>query len=148
MAGLSAVGSGAGAALAKGFGSLAKSGPAAAVGVVVLIGTLSAMATVLGGLVGIVTALAATIVSSLVDALAVAGSAIMAVVAAGGLLPAAFMSMTNAQRDALVSAVAPLREVMTGIGQVIMREVVPAFETWSRNLQQAVFLIPPMAQTM
>lgn len=148
MAGLQAVGVRAGASLGKVMPAIAASGPAAAVAIAAVLVVMSALVSVAGALVGIVVALSATIVSGLVGALAVAGGAILAVVAAGGLLTAAFMSMTNAQRDALKDAFVPLREVMTGIGQVMMQEMVPAFATWSTNLQRAVALAAPAASVM
>lgn len=130
------------------FGSMAKAGPAAAVAIGVVLVVLSTLASVISALIALMTAMISTIVSGLVGAMAVLGGAILAVVAAGGLLTAAFMSMTDAQKTALKEAFLPLRAEMVGIGQIMMREMVPAFGTWSKNLQQALGLAIPVAQAM
>jgi len=148
LGGVGAVGSRASAGASKMFSSLAASGPAAAVAIAAVLVLLSAMASMLGALIGIVTALTATIVSGLVGALTVAGGALMAVVAAGGLLTAAFMSMTNAQQTMLKDAFNPLRDQMTGLGQIMMEQMVGVFPVWSANLQRALALAGPLASVM
>lgn len=130
------------------FGSIAKSGPAAAVAIGVVVLALSALMSVVGALVGILTALVSTIVSGLVGALAVLAPAIMAVVTAGGLLTAAFMSMTDAQKSMLKDAFVPLRQEMVGIGQLMIGPMSKAFGTWSTNLQNALALAIPVASRL
>lgn len=148
MGGLTKTGSTAASGIGEAFSSLAASGPAAAVAVVVLVGALSALVSVVGALIGLVTALAATLASALVGALAVAGAGIAALVVAGGLLTAAFMSMTDAQKNALKADFRPLREEMIGIGQIIFKEMVPALGVMSENLQKALYLVTPLASVM
>lgn len=148
MSGFGAVGTRMSGMVAKGMSSLAAAGPAAAVAIVAVVAAMSVMVSVAGALIGIVTALAATITSALVGGLAVAGGAMMALVAAGGLLTAAFMSMTDAQKTVLKEAFTPLRDMMTGIGQIMMEDMVPAFATWSANLQRAAMLTVPVARVM
>jgi hypothetical protein len=137
--------SGGGASALSSLGSAA-AGAAPAVAAVTL--GLTVMASVAGALIGILTALAATILSGLVGALAVAGPAILAVVAAGGLLTAAFMSMTDAQQALLKGAFLPIKKEMVGIAQLILRDLVPAFAVWSKNIQQALTLLVPVATVM
>jgi tetratricopeptide (TPR) repeat protein len=144
LAGGGAVGARIGAALA----GIAASGPAAVAGIVAVSLALSALVSVVGALIGLVTALSATIVSGLVGALTVAGGVLLAVTAAAGLLTAAFMSMTDAQQEALKSAFKPLHEEMIGIGQLMITQMIPAFDTWSKNLQEALLLAAPVAQVM
>lgn len=139
-------GSGGGGASALSSLGSAAAGAAPAVAAVTL--GLTIMASVAGALIGILTALAATILSGLVGALAVAGPAILAVVAAGGLLTAAFMSMTDAQQALLKGAFLPIKKEMVGIAQLILRDLVPAFDVWSKNLQQALLLLAPVANVM
>lgn len=127
---------------------LARSGPAALVIIGAVTLALAAMASVASALIAIVTALASTITSALVGAAAVGAGALMAMVAAGGLLTAAFMSMTNAQKEALSSAFQPLKAEMVGIGQLVLRDMIPAFATWSANLQRALLLLAPVASVM
>lgn len=127
---------------------LAASGPAAAVSIGVVTVALSVMASVIGSLIGLVTALASTIVSALVGALAVTGGLLASVTAAAGLLTAAFMSMTDAQKKMMAEAFTPLRQQMVGIGQLMLQEMIPAFSTWASNLQRALMLTVPAAQRM
>lgn len=141
MAGMGSVGS-------ASLGSLARGGPAAAAALVVVVAVMSVMVSVASALVAIVVALAATIASALTGAMLVLGGAIMGVVAAGGLLVAAFTSMTDAQAAMLKNAFTPLKEAFTGLGQIVLQDLVPAFATWSANLQQAVLLAVPAAQAM
>lgn len=129
----------------KGVGAAA---PSAAAGLLAVVAAASVLVSVLGALLAIITALAATIVSALVGALAVAGGAILAVVAAGGLLTAAFMSMTDAQQNLLKGAFLPIKEEMVGIAQIMLRDIVPAFAVWSRNIQQALLLLAPLSAVM
>lgn len=130
------------------FSKIAASGPGAVIAIAAVIAALSVMVSVVGAVIGIVTALAATIASALTGALLVLGGAIMSVVAAGGLLTAAFMSMTDAQQSLLADAFAPLKAEMVGIGQIMLQDMVPAFSTWSANLQAALLQAVPVAQVM
>lgn len=145
LSGFSNLGSKGAGGISEAFSGLAKSGPAAAGAVVVVVVALSAMVSVVGALIGLVVALAAAITSALVGALAVAGAGIFALVAAGGLLTAAFMSMTDAQKKALAADFRPLRAEMVGIGQIIFKEMVPALHQMSENLQRALYLFAPLA---
>lgn len=147
MSGLGGGGAEAGG-IAKMFSSLASSGPAAAVAIAAVVAGLSIMVSVAGALVAILTALTATIVSGVVGAFAVLGGAILAVVAAGGLLTAAFMSMTDAQQDMLKNSFLPLKAEMVGLAQLMLKDMVPAFSTWSANLQRALLLVVPVAERM
>lgn len=143
---------GSGAAIAGGagrmFASLAASGPAAAVAIGVVILAMSALVSVASALLAILTALVATVASALVGAMAVGAGAILAVVAAGGLLTAAFMSMNDAQKRLLKDSFQPLRAEMVGLGQIMIRDMVPAFGIWSSNLQRALALAEPLAQRL
>lgn len=123
---------------------LAKGGPA----ILAVVVALSVMISIVGALIGIVTALAATITTALVGSLIVLSGAIGAVVVAGGLLTAAFMSMTDAQQEALATAFKPLHELMIGIGQTMITQMLPAFKTWSSFLQTALINITPLAEAM
>lgn len=145
---LTRLGSGAGASFGKLGASAAAMGPAIAGAFVLVTIAATVLMSVLSALLAIVVALSATIVSALVGAAAVGAGALLAVVAAGGLLTAAFMSMTNAQKDMLASAFTPLKEQMVGIGQIMLTEMVPAFQVWSENLQRALLLLAPVAQVM
>lgn len=128
--------------------SLAASGPGAIAAIVAVTLAASVLVSVLSAVLAIVVALASTIVSALVGAAAVGAAGLLAMVAAGGLLTAAFMSMTNAQKDVLKTSFAPLRSEMVGIGQIMLTQMVPAFATWSANLQKALYLVVPVAQVM
>lgn len=137
-----------GAVGAQAFSSLAASGPAAIAVIVAVSASLIILTSVVNGLIAAVTALAATVASALVGALAVAGGLVVALTASVGLLVLAFTAMTNAQKDALSSAFAPLKDMATGLGQVMLNELVPAFATWSQNLQDALYLLEPLARVM
>lgn len=141
-----------GAAGATKFGAamraIAKSGPAAAVAIVAVIAAMSALASAAGAVLGILTAMTGTIVSGLAGGLTVLSGLMFAGAAAAGLLTAAFMSMTDAQQDMLKRAFQPLKAEMVGIGQIMLRDMVPAFATWSSNLQEALLLAVPAAQRM
>jgi hypothetical protein len=135
--------SGAGGGL---FASLAKSGPAAAFAIVAVTLALSVMASVMSALLAIVIAMAATIAGALTAALIGLSGLLGTTAIAGGLLTAAFMSMTDAQKKYLEDAFRPLKAEMVGIGQIMLQEMVPAFSTWSANLQNALMLLVPVAQ--
>lgn len=148
LGGFSQMGVAAGATGGKVFAGLVASAPAAVAAILAVVVGLSVLVTILSALIGIVAALAATITSALVGSLLVLGGAVGALVAAGGLLTAAFMSMTEAQKTLIKDAFQPLKAEMTGIGQIIMEDLVPAFATWSANLQQALMLAVPVAEVM
>ena len=148
MSGFAEVGAKGGALASRAMAALASSGPAAIVAIAVVAAALVALVSVLSALVGIATAFVATIGAGLVAAATVGAGALLSVVAAGGLLTAAFMSMTDAQKKLLSTAFTPLRDMMTGIGQIMIQQMVPAFQTWSSNLQNALFLLEPVARVM
>lgn len=139
---------GEGGGLAKVFSGIASSGPGAAAAIAVVVLGASVLVNVLGGLLAIVTALASTIAVALTGALAIATSGVLALTAAGGLLVAAFMSMTDAQLGLLKKAFLPIKKEMVGIGQIILHDLVPAFDVWSSNIQHAVALLVPVADVM
>lgn len=141
-------GGGAATSIGKGLMSITKAGPAAIVAIIAVIAAMSAMVSVAGALLAIITALSATIVSGLVGALLVLAPALLAAVAGAGLLTAAFMSMTDAQKSMLTDAFQPLKAEMVGLGQLMLQDMVPAFGTWSANLQQALLLALPLAQQL
>lgn len=139
----------------RGMAALASSSVAAAAALpalVIALGVVAvavvALVTVLGALLGIVAALASTIVSALVGALAVAGGAILALVAAGGLLTAAFMSMSEAQKKVLSANFAPLKDSLKEIGSVMAGPLVKASSTWASNLKSSIDLLMPTAKRM
>lgn len=109
---------------------------------------LSMMVSAIGAAAGVVTALASTIASALVGSLAVLSGAILSVVVAGGLLTAAFMSMTDAQKEMMKASFAPLRDEMLGIGQIVITQLLPAFDLMSANLQKALLLLAPVAHVL
>lgn len=130
------------------FKSLAAGAGPAAAGIAVVAAGLTIMVSVVGSLIGLITALASTIVSGLVGALLVLGPALAGAAAAGGLLVAAFTSMTDAQQKMLKNSFLPIKKEFTGLGQIMLRDLVPAFDTWSKNLQHALVLALPVAQVM
>lgn len=140
----------AGASAAGGeiFTALISSAPLAVAAIVAVTLVASALVSVLGALAGIITALASTIVSGLVGALAVAGGLLGAIAVAGGLVAIAFTSMTDAQSAFLSSTFQPLKAELTGIGQLMITQIIPYFATWSTNLQNALMLILPLAAEM
>lgn len=140
LGGLRAIGGGGGGFLT----SLA--GAAPAIGVVTV--ALSILASVLSGLLGIVTALSSVIVTGLIGGLTVLAGTLGAAVVAGGLLTAAFMSMDDAQKEVLKASFKPLHEEMIGLGQVMLTQMIPYFDTWSKNLQEALLLAAPLAGVM
>lgn len=139
--------------LARALSSVAAAGPAAAAALGAVLVAASLLASAAGALLAIVTALASTIASALVGALLVAAPLLMALVAAGGLVTAAFTSMTNAQRAYLFSAFQPLKAAFTGIGQIIFTEFTQplyngqsAIQVWSSNLQRAMLPLAGVAK--
>lgn len=151
MSGFGAVGS----RMGKMFARLLTSLPALLASLALLSTAIMAVTLVasmlissIAALLGIMTAFVSTIVSGATAALFVLAGAFSAVVAAGGLLTTAFMSMTDAQKNYLKDAFIPLREAVVGLGQIMITEMVPAFQTWSDNLQRAVVLAVPAAQRM
>ncbi len=143
MAGLSASGS----KLTAAFASLAISGPAVLAAIVAVSAALVILVSVMSALLAIVVALAATIASALVGALAVGAGAFGALAGAIGLVTMAFTSMTNAQRESFQTFEA-IHAMAAGLGQIMIRDMIPAFETWSRNIQIAMALIKPLAEVM
>lgn len=139
LSGFRAIGGGGGL-----FAGLAGAGPAIAT--VTL--SLSIMVSVVGALVGILTALTSTIVSGLIGALITTGGLLVTLTTAAGLLTAAFMSMTDAQTALLKEAFVPLHQEMIGIGQLMITQMIPYFDTWSSNLQRSLLLLAPLAQEM
>lgn len=137
-----------GTSLSEAGASLVAAAPAVAAAIAVVTVALSAMASVVSALTALVVALAATIASALTGALLVLSAGLAAVVVAGGLLAGAFLSMTNAQKSLLKDAFQPLKAELVGIGQLMIQDMVPYFQTWSANLQQALLLVAPLAQVM
>lgn len=116
--------------------------------VIAVVVALSMMVSAIGASVGVLTALASTIVTAVIGSLAVLSGAILSVVVAGGLLTAAFMSMTDAQQKMAKTSFAPLRDEMIGIGQIVITQMLPAFNQMSANLQQALLLLAPVAHVL
>lgn len=141
-------GEGIGKGLTSSITSLGAALPSAAAAAAALSVALALMVSVGGALLGIVTALTSTIASGLVGALAVSGGLLGAVAVAGGLAAVAFTSMTDAQKKLLSDAFRPLKAELTGIGQLMLNEMVPSFAIWSSNLQEALYLLAPLAQVM
>lgn len=139
---------GGGGGIGKGIAAIASSAPTAVAAIAAIVLGASVLVNVLGGLIAIVTALASTIAVALTGALAIAGAGMLALTAAGGLLTAAFMSMTDAQQALLKKAFLPIKEEMVGIGQIMLRDLVPAFNIWSTNIQHALALLVPVADVM
>lgn len=152
MAGLAEAGIGAGSGAIKTGATAAEGGPVGiiALGAAIVALTLASvvLVSVLNALLAIVVALAATIVSALVAAVAVAGAGFLALGAAVGLTTLAFMSMTDAQQHMLSKAFRPLHQEAIGLGQVMIKQMVPAFAEWSKNLQIALAYAAPLAQVM
>lgn len=133
---------------------------AASVGVMVLaFGALAVAATivstVLAALGTIIAALASTITVSLVAGLTVAAAGLGVLAVGAGLVTAAFMSMTDAQKQFLKTTFAPLRKEMVGVGQEIFQQLVKPLadgstylERWSVNLQNALALIGPFTSAI
>lgn len=144
LAGGGAVGS----KIGMSFATIAAAAPVAlaAIGAVGL--ALTILVSIASALLAVVAALAATIASALVGAAAVAAGALGALAVAAGLVTIAFTSMTNAQSKALKSAFQPLKAEATGLGQIMLSQMVPAFERWSHNLQVALALAAPLASVM
>lgn len=147
LSGFKAVGGGAGG-ISGFFAGIARAGPAAAAAIIIVVAALSAMVSVVSALTGLVVALSATIVSGLTGALLVVGAAFAPVIAGAGLLAVAFTSMTDAQSKALSTAFKPLKAELTGLGQLMVQDLIPHFETWSKNLQDALYLAAPVATVM
>lgn len=141
-------GSALGSQIGGGLLSIAKAGPAAAAAIVVVVVAMSAMVSVASALLALVVALTSTIASALTGAVLVLGGAFVAAAAAGGLLVAAFLSMTDAQKSMLSSAFKPLKAELVGLGQLMIRDMIPSFQTWSDNLQEAIGLAGPLASVM
>ena len=139
---------GGGAAIGEGFASIAASGPAAVLAIGAVAAAMVVLVSVANALLAILAALVSTIVSALVGALAVGAAGFAALGAAAGLATLAFMSMTDAQKDLLSKAFKPLHEEAIGLGQVMLRKMVPAFDAWSKNLQVALALAKPLADVM
>ena len=153
--GISQAGVNAGLTGGRAFAGIGASAAAAGPAIAVVILAMSAMVSVASALLAIVTALVATITSALVGALFVAGGAILALVTAGGLLTAAFTSMTEEQRKFLASSFTPVRDAFAGLGQIIFQEFTrpmengrSAIEQWSRNIQNALALVGPLAKSV
>lgn len=150
---MSSLGGGGGGApgldgIGKAFSGIAASAPAAAAGVLAVVAAMSIMVSVGSALLALLTALTSTLVSGVTAALVVTGGAIAAVAAAAGLLTAAFMSMDDAQKKLLKDSFRPLRAEMVGLGQLMIKDMVPAFGIWSKNLQEALLLAEPVARVM
>lgn len=130
--------------IGKGLSSLAAGG--VVIGVVAA--AASVLVSVLSALVGIVAALASTVLSALVGAAAVGATALLALGAAAGLAVIAFTSLTDAQRKVLTTSFKPIKDELAGLGQLMLKDIVPAFHQWSVNIQQALGLLIPLSQVM
>ena len=119
-----------------------------AIALVALTAVVSALISAVGALLGVLTALVGTLVSGLTGALTVALAAFVPLIAAGGLLTMAFKAMTDEQQKYMKKAFTPLREGFVGLGQVMLDQIIPAFATWSENLQRAGSLLIPLAYQM
>ena len=119
-----------------------------AIALVALTAVVSALISAVGALLGVLTALVGTLVSGLTGALTVALAAFVPLIAAGGLLTMAFKAMTDEQKKYMKEAFTPLREGFVGMGQVMLDQIIPAFATWSENLQRAGSLLIPLAYQM
>ena len=108
------------------------------------VGLVSVLAALSGG----VAAVASTIASGLVGALTAAGAAVGALAIQAGLLTLAFTSMTDSQVAYLSAAFTPVKEGFTGLGQLILEDMVPAFEQWGENVEGFITLIAPLASVM
>jgi hypothetical protein len=136
--GFASVGSRMGASLASAGAAAAAAAPVAIAAILAVVAALVVLTSVISALIGIVTALTSTIASGLVGALAVAGPLLASVAAAGGLVAIAFTSMTEKQKQALSEAFQPFKAMVTGLGQAMLQQMVPAFQTWSKNLQAGI----------
>jgi DNA-binding TFAR19-related protein (PDSD5 family) len=132
----------------KALSGIAASGPGAAVAIVAITAAATILVSVLNALLAIVVALAATIASALVGAVLVGGAALGALTAAAGLTTLAFMSMDDQQEKMLKSAFKPLHQEAIGLGQVMLKDLVPAFAVWSKNLQTALGFAEPLASVL
>lgn len=128
--------------------ALAASAPALLIALGAIILSMSIMASVASALAAILVAMTSTIVSGLTGALIVAGGAFAAAAAAGGLLAVAFTSMTDAQSALLSASFQPLKAGLTGIGQLMITQMIPYFSTWASNLQNALVMLAPLASVM
>lgn len=140
--------SGAGTRLATGLGAAGASAIAAAAAILVLVAAMSALVSVASALTALLVALTATIASALTGAVLVLGGAFVAAAAAGGLLAAAFLSMNDAQKKMLSESFKPLKAELVGLGQLVIRDLVPHFQTWADNLKEAIALAGPAAAVM
>lgn len=145
MSGLSAVASRVGVGLSGAMAAIGTAAPAVIAGITLvingLVGTVSALTAAIIGLVGVIT-------SALAGSLLVLAGTLSAVAAAAGMVTIAFLSMTDAQKKAMSEAFAPLKAEIVGLGQLMIREMIPAFSVWSANLQRAFMLLAPMAQAL
>lgn len=140
--------SGEGAGLAKMLSTLAGGLATSGVAFGVVAAAAAVLVSVLSALTAIVTSLAATILSALVGAAAVGAAGFLAMASAAGLAAIAFTSMTDAQRKIFSTSFKPIKEELAGLGQLMLKEIVPAFHQWSVNIQQALLLLGPLAQVM
>lgn len=147
-ASLSGEGGAIGGSIGKGLSAIAESGPGAAVAIIAVAAGLTLLVSVANALLAILVALASTIASALVAALAIGAAGLAAFGAAAGLATFAFMSMTDEQKKALKTAFKPLHEEAIGLGQVMLKQMVPAFDSWSKHLQVALALAEPLAKVM
>lgn len=139
----------------KGLSSLAASGPAIAIGLglaVVAVGAFvlaaSVLASVLGALLGIVTMFVGVVSLGIVGALTIATGALLATVAAGGLLAAAFMSLSESQKALLKESFLPLKQEFKDLGRIMADEMSPAFAQWGENVRRALSMVTPLASVM
>lgn len=152
MSGVAASGQSAATGIGKYIATLVEAGPAGAIAFAVALAAAalaaSVLVSVLSALAAIVVALAATIASALVGSVIVLGGALSAAAAAGGLLAVAFLTMNDAQKKALKTSFKPLLGELRGIGQLVLKDLVPAFKSWADNISAALTLIAPLAKVM
>lgn len=147
------------AKIGAGFGAvggrIVAMGAAMTVAAPIVLVALAAIATgatilvsVLSAAVSMVVALASTVASGLVGALAVGAGAFAAIGIAAGLATMAFRSMTDEQKKQAAATFEPIHAMATGLGQIMIQKMIPAFAAWSKNLQTALALIKPLAEVM
>lgn len=138
------------------FGSIAESvaagaasGPVIAAAIAVVILVLSSLISAVSALIALAVALASTLAYSLSAAALGAGAALGATLTTAGLLVAAFMSLSAAQKTLINDALQPLKREFNGLGQVVMRGLLSTtnnFQTWSNNLAESMVPLANIAQ--
>lgn len=118
----------------EGAGAFASSLSAAAIAIPVVVAVVGVLVSALSLLLGTIVALASTISFALVGGLAVLATTLGPIAAGIAVVTAGILSMSDAQKKALKTAIKPFTDEMRALGQIASKELFKDAESQARRL--------------